>query len=81
MTVSLLLFRSILHLHFPAEYLLTCVHNNYYFSRESHWYDLLDHREIVNLYHLLEKGKEKYPRDCDKTNYFNNLMKLECLYL
>lgn len=51
-----------LHLHFPAEYLLTRIADNYYFSRESHWYDLLDHSEVVNLYHLLEKGKEKYPQ-------------------
>lgn len=75
MTASLLLFRSVLHLHFPAEYLLTCIHDNDYFSRESHWYDLLDHSEVVNLYHLLKKGKEMYPRDCYKTKYFNNLMK------
>lgn len=39
LTVSLLLFRSVLHLHFPAEYLLTCIYDNYYFSKESHWYD------------------------------------------
>lgn len=81
MTVSLLLFGNVLHLHFPAEYLLTCIHDNYYFSRESHWYELLEHNEVVNLHHLLEKGKEKYPKDGSKANYFNNLMKLECLYL
>lgn len=81
MTVSLLLFRSVLHSHFPAECLLTCIQDNYYFSRESHWYEGLDDSEVVNLHHFLEKGKEKNPRDCSKTNYFNNLMKLECLYL
>ena len=32
--------------------------------KESHWYNLLDYSEILNLYHLLEKGKEKYLRDC-----------------
>lgn len=64
MIESLPLFRSVLHLHHPAEYLLTCVDDNSYFSKESHWRDLLDHSEVVNLYHLLEKGKAKYPRDC-----------------
>lgn len=80
LTWFLVWFQSVLQLYFPAEYLLVCIHDTNYLSKESPWHDLLNGCGVVNLHHSLEKGIEKCPRDWYESNYCNILTKLEYLY-